>query len=173
MKEVTWLEPRLHLGGTPFSVVLCGSLLCLLRSSSLLSFFPGHICSELWELVFLRVGAIFATCFLLMGDLWEIKDCFKDLRIQGFLKARLMVSLAIKFPQNLLAFKSVCFWSALCVCFPIHGFYPYICFLKLLWFFASSNPCLSPLVLWQPPETICIRWKAILIIIFLFLVESV
>ena len=78
-------------------------LLCFLRSSFFFSLFYGCICSEGWEHVFSRGRAFFATCFLLM-KLWEAKACFTDLRVQGFLKARLLVSLAMSLPLDLLAF---------------------------------------------------------------------
>lgn len=106
--------------GTPFCMVLCGSSLCSLRCSFFFSFLCGHIRSEVWEYVSLRGWAFFATCFLLM-KLRETNDGFKNLRVQGLLKARLVVSLVIKFPQNLLVFRSIRFQSMLCG----HSFFLY------------------------------------------------
>lgn len=66
-----------------------------------------------------------------MRDLRETKDCFKNLRVQASLKARLIVFLAGKFPQNLLAFWYIWFQSVSCVYSPTHIF-SYISILKLL-----------------------------------------
>ena len=138
---------QIALGGPPLFIVRCGSLLRPLRNFPLLDFFHGHIYSELGVLDFLGVYAIFATYFLLIADVWEHMDCFKDLRIQGFLKARLVVSLAIKFIKT---YQPFCLFASdqNCVCdsLPMFCFVfsPYISLWKLLWFFASSNLCLSP-----------------------------
>lgn len=131
------------------------------------SFLHGHIWSELWENTFFRGYAIFATCSLLM-KLGETKDCFKSLRVQGFLKARLLVSLPIEFPQNGLAFCSICFQSMLHVYTP-----PPV---SIICFETALVLCLlkpMPLILWWPPEIICMRWKATSTILFLFPAEYI
>lgn len=77
------------------SLLHCSVVLCFLRSSSLISFLCGHIRRELWECAFLRGCAYFVVCFSFI-KLWEAKDCFKYLRVQDFVKAIFMISLAIK-----------------------------------------------------------------------------
>lgn len=102
--QIFLVKLRLHLWGNHFSTVLCSSSLGFLRSSSLFSFLHGYIRRELWEYVFLRCCAFFVTCFLLM-ELWRIKDCFKDLRVLHFLKAR-YVFLGNQVPSKLISIST-------------------------------------------------------------------